>query len=119
MAIQGGTTKVNGHPPDWQCSEKQRELNEKLIAEQQFSAAQIDTLARKIFGKEAHELNKLETSGLIDELLHSSGQRQPLPETHTHQRRSEVKWQGDQTEAKSTAQGLVETCLGATTILAD
>ena len=49
----------------WRCSEKQRELILKLIAENNLDKLEIETLATQRFGKGVKQLNKLEASSLI------------------------------------------------------
>jgi hypothetical protein len=63
---------------DWQCSPKQRELIEKIIRESQLVPANIETLAQERFGTGLRQLNKLQASSLIDELIEThqrQGQR--------------------------------------------
>ena len=57
----------------WKCSEKQRELILKLVGEHSLDKNEIDHLARQRFGKGVPQLNKMEASGLIDELLETHG----------------------------------------------
>ena len=57
----------------WACSERQRELILRIVEENQLDRMQVDTLARQRFGVGVRELNRLQASGLIDELL--EGQR--------------------------------------------
>jgi len=73
----------NGHhaePPEpdkWNCSVKQRELIIKITEEHQLDKNKVDQLAQDRFGKGVKLLNKLEASGLIDELLEQNGQSKP------------------------------------------
>ena len=62
----------------WKCSDKQKDLILKLVEEHQLDKTDVEALAVERFGKGVRILNKVEASGLIDELLdtHSSGQRQ-------------------------------------------
>ncbi len=62
----------------WKCSDKQRELIENLVAEHNLEKAQVESLAVDRFGKGVRLLNKVEASGLIDELIdtHSGQKRQ-------------------------------------------
>ncbi len=64
--------------PAWKCSDKQKDLILKLVEEHQLAKADVEALAVARFGKGVRVLNKVEASGLIDELLdtHGSGQRQ-------------------------------------------
>ena len=64
--------------PAWKCSDKQRDLILKIIDEHRLDKAHIEALAQERFGKGVRHLNKVEASGLIDELLdtHGGGNRQ-------------------------------------------
>lgn len=55
--------------PAWKCSDKQRELILKLVEEHQLDKADVEALAVERFGKGVRLLNKVEASGLIDELI--------------------------------------------------
>jgi hypothetical protein len=77
----------NGHPGSngsgplngrWKCSDKQKDLILKLVEEHQLDKNGVEALAVERFGKGVRLLNKVEASGLLDELLdtHGSGQRQ-------------------------------------------
>ena len=59
--------------PAWRCSDKQRELIIKLADEHQIERAEIEQIATDLMGKRLCELNKLEASSLIDELLDTYG----------------------------------------------
>ncbi len=69
----------NGHqnPQDdkWACSDKQRDLILKITDEHKLDKTKVDQLALDRFGKGVKQLNKLEASGLIEELLPSFGKR--------------------------------------------
>ncbi len=64
--------------PAWKCSDKQKDLILKLVEEHQLDKADVETLAVERFGKGVRILNKVEASGLIDELLdtYGAGQRE-------------------------------------------
>ena len=55
--------------PAWKCSDKQRDLVLKLVDEHQLDKGDVEALAVERFGKGVRLLNKVEASGLIDELL--------------------------------------------------
>ena len=57
----------------WKCSDKQKDLILKLVEEHQLDKADIEALAKERFGKGVRLLNKVEASGLIDELLDTYG----------------------------------------------
>ena len=70
----------NGHAPEpdpWKCSDKQRDLIRKITDEHQLEKAKVEQLAQDRFGKGVKALNKLEASGLSEELLEQTGQSQP------------------------------------------
>jgi len=58
----------------WNCSGKQRDLIQKIVTENNLEKAKIEVLAQDRFGKGVKALNKLEASGLIEELLEQTGQ---------------------------------------------
>lgn len=59
----------------WACSDKQAKLIEKIVSENHVDIADVDRLARDLFGANAKQLNKLQASGLIDQLLEKNGKR--------------------------------------------
>jgi hypothetical protein len=73
-----GHTNGNGHaspdPDAWNCSARQKELILKITDEHKLDKTKVDQLALDRFGKGIRQLNKLEASGLIDELLEQNGQ---------------------------------------------
>jgi hypothetical protein len=58
-----------GAEAPWKCSDKQRELILKLVNDQDLAKADVEALAQQRFGTGVKELNKLQASALIDELL--------------------------------------------------
>ncbi len=75
----GNITHVAGwqRASAWKCSDKQKDLILKLVDEHQLDKNEIESLAVERFGKGVRLLNKVEASGLIDELLdtHGNGSR--------------------------------------------
>jgi len=66
--------KGNGHTTApkaerWNCSDKQQALILKIVEEHQLDKNVIEDLAQQRFGKGVKQLNKLEASGLIEELF--------------------------------------------------
>jgi len=57
----------------WSCSKKQRDLIEKIVAENKLDQTEIEQLATGMFGLPLQQLNKLQASGFIDELLDRQG----------------------------------------------
>ena len=53
----------------WKCSDKQRALIVKIVDEGKLDRSEVEQLAVTRFGHGVAMLNKLEASGLIDELL--------------------------------------------------
>ena len=77
-----GNGHGNGHtaPAEtdaWKCSDKQRDLILKITDEHKLDKAGVEQLAQDRFGKGVKSLNKLEASGLIEELLEQTGQSKP------------------------------------------
>ena len=77
----------------WKCSSKQKDLILKLVDEHQLDKSDVEALAVERFGKGVRVLNKIESSGLIDELLetYGSGNRS---EPHNSGRRNGSAYQG-------------------------
>ena len=63
----------NGRADAWACSDKQKELILKVVEENRLDKKEIEHLAQERFSKSVRALNKLEASGLIDELLEKYG----------------------------------------------
>jgi len=62
-----------GETATWACSPKQRELVEKIVRENELDKRDIESLAQDRFGVGVRQLNRLQASGLIDELLERHG----------------------------------------------
>jgi hypothetical protein len=75
-----GQHKPQSEEDQWNCSEKQRELILKITDEHKLDKTKVDQLALDRFGKGVKQLNKLEASGLIEELLVQTGQSKPRNE---------------------------------------
>lgn len=67
------TNGANGHADLWSCSEKQRSFIEKLIEENKIDPATVEQISHDRFGFGMRQLNKLQASGLISELLEVYG----------------------------------------------
>ena len=65
----------NGNPDDWNCSLKQRDLILKIVDENKLEKKQIEALAQERFGQTVKALNKMQDSGLIDELIERFGEK--------------------------------------------
>ena len=74
-----GQSNGNGHAQiesdQWSCSTKQKDLVLKIVNENQLDKAYVEKLAQDMFGKGVKALNKLEMSGLIEELFEKTGQK--------------------------------------------
>jgi hypothetical protein len=64
-----GNGRGNGDNGAWNCSRKQQDLIEKIVRENNLDKNEVEKLAQDRFGKGVKELNKLEASGLIEELI--------------------------------------------------
>ena len=83
----GMETPNNGTPPPpgkvlpiapdsgWQCSDKQRELILRVIAENGIDKNGIEDLALERFGRGVKSLDKIQASGLIEELFEMTGRK--------------------------------------------
>jgi hypothetical protein len=70
----GNLPATNGNGA-WNCSDKQKELILKLAEEHNLDLNSVEELAQARFDKPLRELNKLNASSLIDELLAQQGNR--------------------------------------------
>jgi hypothetical protein len=71
-----GNNNGNGHRSSderWNCSDKQRNLILKIVDESKLHKGEVEKLAQDRFGKSVKALNKLESSGLIEELIERTG----------------------------------------------
>src|SRR5947208_2535849 len=86
QAVDQQIQKTGFVPPDgygmegdkngaWNCSQKQRELIEKIEKENKLDQNALERLATEMFGAKVQALNKLQASGFIDELLDRYGKR--------------------------------------------
>jgi hypothetical protein len=73
----GNQPNGNGRSETWACSDKQRDLIIKITDEHKLDKSKVEQLAQDRFGKTVKALNKLEASGLIEELLEQTGQSKP------------------------------------------
>lgn len=71
----------------WRCSDKQRDLILRLVDGHSLDKAAVDNLAHQRFGVGVKQLNKLQASGLIDELIEDHGH---LPQEGRRQRGAET-----------------------------
>lgn len=68
-------SRSNGHTPpppsgnSWRCSPKQSELIQKIVRENGFEKTEVEQIALDMFGIGVRQLNRLQASGLIDELF--------------------------------------------------
>jgi hypothetical protein len=73
--LNGGNThgNGNGHNVRWSCSDKQKELILKLVNENDLDRDTVEEISLDRFGVGVKQLNKLQASGLIAELIELSG----------------------------------------------
>jgi hypothetical protein len=62
-------SKANGQSEPWKCSDKQKSLILKIVEENKLDKNQVEALAQERFGTSVRALNKLQASGLIEELI--------------------------------------------------
>jgi hypothetical protein len=74
-STDSGNGHTNGKTEAWACSDKQRDLILKITEEHKLDKLMVDNLAVERFGHGVKQLNKLEASGLIDELLEKYGDK--------------------------------------------
>jgi len=72
-AANGGNGANWQRGPAWKCTDKQREFVLKLVEEHQLDKRAIEALAVERFGHGVCLLDKMEASGLIEELLETHG----------------------------------------------
>ena len=67
------TANGNGRQVRWACSDKQKELVLKLVEENELDRDHVEEIALDRFGVGVKQLNKLQASGLIAELIDLTG----------------------------------------------
>jgi hypothetical protein len=67
----GHVSQSNGD--QWNCSDKQRDLILKIVEEHKLDKQEIEALSKDRFNVPVKALNKLQASGLIEELLEKYG----------------------------------------------
>ena len=68
-----GNGNSNGNGEGWGCSAKQKALILDLVEQHKLDKNAVEQLAQDRFGKMVKALNRLEASGLIDELITQTG----------------------------------------------
>ena len=68
-----GNGRHNGQGDAWSCSDKQKALILKIVEDHRLDKQDIESLAQERFGKGVRQLNRMEASGLIEELLETHG----------------------------------------------
>lgn len=71
----GNGQSTNGHSDQWNCTPKQQDLIIKIVNDNRLDKSDVEKLAMDRFGKGVKQLNKLEASGFIEELV----ERHPRP----------------------------------------
>lgn len=80
--VQSPQTSFNGGK--WACTPKQRELLLKLVEEHQLHKPEIEAHCRELFGLPVTQLNKMQMSHLIDEVMKQCGIRPNVPALPRH-----------------------------------
>lgn len=63
----------NGSSERWQCTDGQRGYILRIISDNQLNKQDVDALAQQLFNSGVKQLNKMQASQLIDELLEQAG----------------------------------------------
>jgi hypothetical protein len=66
---------TNGNGDHWQCTDGQRSFLQRIVNEHQLDKNQVEQQAQQLFGAGVKELNKLQMSQLIEELLEQTGKQ--------------------------------------------
>jgi hypothetical protein len=74
--IKANGIKTNGLGSGWHCSDKQRELILKLIADHNLEEV-AEEMSQEMFGVSPKDLNKLQASGLIQRILEEHASKKP------------------------------------------
>ena len=89
----GRSSTPNGQRGQWRCSDKQSALIQKIVQDHHLDKTEVEQLALDMFGVGVTQLDRLQASGLIDELFerHGGGTprnsgRQPHPSGAQFQR---------------------------------
>lgn len=69
------SARVQSQPDQWNCSAKQQGLIERLMREHKIDPEEVEKLALFRFKTDLTGLNKMQASGLIDELIDSYASR--------------------------------------------
>ncbi len=79
---QNGNGNGQSHPPAqnrrqdrWNCTEGQQGLILRLVNEHQLNKDDVEASAQQLFGVGVKELDKMQASQLIEELLEKTGQK--------------------------------------------
>ncbi len=73
-------TIANGNGGGWHCSDKQRSLIVKLIADHGLEEV-AEEMSHEMFGASTRSLNKLQASGLIQRILEEYAAKKPVSKT--------------------------------------
>jgi hypothetical protein len=74
--IKTNGIKTNGNGDGWHCSDKQRGLILKLIADHDLEEV-AEEMSQEMFNSSVKDLNKLQASGLIQRILEEHASKKP------------------------------------------
>ena len=80
------TSNSKSTSENWNCSDRQRGLILKIVEEHQLDKQEVESLANERFDLPVKSLNKLQASGLIDELIQKYGPKRNHSQRNGHQR---------------------------------
>ena len=72
--VNGSSVPKNGSNVVWNCTEGQRGLILRIINEHQMNKQDVEDLSQQLFGVGVLEINKMQASQLIEDLLVKAGQ---------------------------------------------
>ncbi len=77
MGIRGtnGTATQARNGDSWNCTDGQKSFVLRIINESKLDKLEVEALAQQLFGAGVKELDKLQASQLIEELLEKTGKK--------------------------------------------
>jgi hypothetical protein len=79
--VQPGNGNGNGHRPPaaaerWNCTDGQKGLIQRVVHENQLDKNEVENMAQQLFGIGVKQLDKMQASQLIEDLLEKTGKKQ-------------------------------------------
>jgi len=92
----GGFNGSNGHPQpravgdQWNCTDGQKGFIQRIVNENHLDKGEVDDLANQLFGSGVKQLNKMQASQLIEDLLVKAG-KPPTRQTRWQQQPTQTQ----------------------------